>query len=141
MKETLTEVKISVIRKRTVETNEKKTYQSTDRVTVLGLVCEKMAERVMFARQEEEDRRVREEVSSITQDDTSDEEDLEYDEGFQDERHIWEVTHVSEYYYCDLKIWKRLPRRVTVWIYYLNSQTCGMVTGEQRRDGERFVLS
>ncbi len=103
VKETLTEIKMSVIRKRAVE-----------------------------------DRRTR---HSITQNDTSDEEDLEYDEGFQDERHIWEVTHVSEYYYCDLKIWKRLPRRVTVWIYYLNSQSCGMVTGEQRRDGERFVLS
>ena len=34
--------------------------------------------------------------SVITQDDTTDEEDLEDDEGFQDERDIWEVTHVTE---------------------------------------------
>ena len=91
VKETLTEVKISVIRKRTVETNEKKTYQSTDRVTVLGLVCEKMTERVVFARQDEEDRRVRQEVCIITQDD----EDMVDDDGFQDDREIWEVTHCA----------------------------------------------
>ena len=30
------------------------------------------------------------------EDDTSDKEDLEYYEGFQDERDIWEVEHVSE---------------------------------------------
>jgi hypothetical protein len=42
VKETLTEVKMSVMRKRTVETDKKKTYQRADRVTVLGLVCEKM---------------------------------------------------------------------------------------------------
>ena len=87
---------MSVMCKRTAESNEKKTYQSTDRVTVLGLVCEKMSELVVFVRQEEEERRTRQEVSSITQDDTVDEEDLEDDEGFQDERDIWEVAHVSE---------------------------------------------
>ena len=41
VKEALTEVKMSGMRKRTTETNEKKTYQGTDRVTVLGLVCTK----------------------------------------------------------------------------------------------------
>jgi hypothetical protein len=87
---------MSVMCKRTAESNEKKTYQSTDRVTVLGLVCEKMSELVVFVRQEEEERRTRQEVSSITQDDTVDEEDLKDDEGVQDEREIWEVTHVSE---------------------------------------------
>jgi hypothetical protein len=46
---------MSGMRKRVVETDKKKTYQRTDRVTVLGLVCEKMAERVALARQEEED--------------------------------------------------------------------------------------
>ena len=51
--------------KKAVEVNEKKTYQSTDRVTVLGLVCEKMAERVVLPRQEGKDRRAREEVSSL----------------------------------------------------------------------------
>lgn len=56
--------------KRAVETNEKKTWsQSTDRVTVLGLVCEKITEWVVFTRQEEEDRRRRQEVSIITEDD------------------------------------------------------------------------
>ena len=48
----------------------------TDRVTVLGLVCEKMAERVVLSRQEEEDRRVRQEVCSIVQDGSFDEEDM-----------------------------------------------------------------
>jgi hypothetical protein len=46
-------------------------------VLTQGLVCEKNTARVVFPRQEEEDRRVRQEVSSITQDDTVDEEDLE----------------------------------------------------------------
>ena len=50
----------------------------------------------MLSRQEEEDRRGRQTVSSITEDDTVDEEDWEDDEGVQDEREIWEVTHVSE---------------------------------------------
>ena len=56
------------------------------------------SERVVLARQEEEDRRTRQdrEVSIITQDDTVDEEDLKDYEGVQDEREIWEVTHVSE---------------------------------------------
>ena len=39
----------------------------------MGLVCKKMAERVVLA---QEDRRSRQEVSIITQDDTADEEDL-----------------------------------------------------------------
>ena len=50
----------------------------------------------MLSRQEEEDRRGRQTVSSITEDDTVDEEDWEDDEGVQDEKEIWEVTHVSE---------------------------------------------
>jgi len=86
---------MSGIHKRAVETDKKKTYHSTDRVTVLGLVCEKMAERVALARQEEEDRRVRQEVWIIIQDD----EDMVDDDGFQDscdDREIWEVTHVRE---------------------------------------------
>jgi hypothetical protein len=33
------------IRKRGVPVNEKKTYKSTDTVSVLGLVCEKMSEK------------------------------------------------------------------------------------------------
>jgi hypothetical protein len=53
---------MSGMHKRAVETDKEKTYQRTDRVTVLGLVCEKMADRVALARQEGEDRRVRQEV-------------------------------------------------------------------------------
>jgi hypothetical protein len=55
-----------------------------------------MAERVALARQQEEDRRVKEEVSNIAQDESVDEEDMVDAEGFQDEREIWEVTHVRE---------------------------------------------
>ena len=62
VKQALTEVKMSSIRKRETEADKKKTYRGTDRVTVLGLVCEKMAERVVCDRQEEEDRRERQEV-------------------------------------------------------------------------------
>ena len=58
---------------------------------MLGLVCEKMAERVSLARQEEEDRRTRKEVDSIVEDDPGEEDDMD-----EDEREIWEVTHVSE---------------------------------------------
>ena len=81
---------------RAAAANENKTYQNMDRVTVLGLVCEKMAERVGLARQEEEDRRSRKEAASIAQDHPGEEEDMEDDEGAQDEREIWQVTHVSE---------------------------------------------
>ncbi len=73
VKETLTEVKMSGMCKRAAETDKNKTYRDTDRVTVLGLVCEKMTERVVFPRQEEVD-----------------------DDGFPDDREVWEVTHVCE---------------------------------------------
>ncbi len=39
---------------------------------MFGLVCEKMGERVVLTRQEEEDRRVRQEVSNIAQDESVD---------------------------------------------------------------------
>jgi len=45
------------------------------------------------------DRRSRQEVHLITLDDEVDEESLEvsdFDEGVQDEREIWDLTHVSE---------------------------------------------
>jgi hypothetical protein len=63
---------------------------------VLGLVCDTMAERVALVRQQEEDRRSRQEVSNIAQDESVDGEDMVDVEGFQDEREIWEVTHVRE---------------------------------------------
>jgi hypothetical protein len=63
---------------------------------VLGLICEKMAERVALTRQEEEDRRVRQEVSNITQDESVDGEGMVDDDSFTDDRDVWEVTHVRE---------------------------------------------
>jgi hypothetical protein len=53
---------------------------------------------MVLARQEEEDRRTRKEVVSIVlvEDDPGEEEDIEDDEGVQDEREIWQTTHVSE---------------------------------------------
>ena len=44
MKEEMTEVKMSMIRKRSQDDNQKKTYDRKDSVTVLGMVCEKMVE-------------------------------------------------------------------------------------------------
>jgi hypothetical protein len=75
-----TEVKMSLMCKRSSDDNENKTYQRTDRVTVLGLVCEKMTQGVLLVRQEEEDRRERQEVSNITQDHEVEEEDMEDDD-------------------------------------------------------------
>ena len=82
--------------KRAGEADKNKTYRRADRVTVLGLVCEKMAERVALARKEEEDRQVREEVSNITQDESVNGEGMVDDDGFPDDRQLWEVTHVRE---------------------------------------------
>ena len=67
-----------------------------DRVTVLGLVCEKMTERVVCARQEEEDRRVRQEVHNSPQEELGDGEGMVDDDCFPDDREVWEVTHVRE---------------------------------------------
>jgi len=80
---------MSLMCKRSSDDNENKTYQRTDRVTVLGLVCEKMTQGVLLVRQEEEDRRERQEVSNITQDHAVEEEDMEDDEGVEDEREIF----------------------------------------------------
>ena len=71
----------------TTETDKNKTYRRVDRVTVLGLA---------LTRQEEEDRRVRQEVSNITQDESVDGEGMVDDDGFPDDREVWEVTHVRE---------------------------------------------
>jgi hypothetical protein len=80
----------------TVEDDKKKTYRGADRVTVLGLVCEKMTERVVCARQEEEDRRVRQEVRNGPQEELGDGEGMVDDDCFSDDREVWEVTHVRE---------------------------------------------
>ena len=62
VKQQMTEVKMSMILKRSDLSNQNETYQGTERVTVLGLVCEKMVDRVGLARHEEEDRQEREVV-------------------------------------------------------------------------------
>ncbi len=59
-------VKMSGMRKRSGLDNQKKTYECTHRVTVLGLVCEKMANPVALVRQEEQDRRVRRETTTVS---------------------------------------------------------------------------
>ena len=65
VKQQMTEVKMSMIRKRSELPNQNKMYQGTDRVTVLVLVCEKMTDRVTLPRQEEEDRQDREVVVDL----------------------------------------------------------------------------
>ena len=62
----------------------------------MGLVCEKMTERVVCARQEEEDRRVRQEVRNGPQEELGDGEGMVDDDCFSDDREVWEVTHVRE---------------------------------------------
>ena len=100
VKQELAEVKMSMIRKRSQDDNQKKTYERKDSVTVLGMVCGKMADRVVVVRQEEEDRRIREEDSSrvvnLHVDDSTGQEAQEDDEGTADEREICQVTDVTE---------------------------------------------
>jgi hypothetical protein len=96
VKQALTEVKMSGMCQRAAEADEKKTYRDVDRVTVLGLVCEKMTERVVCARQEEEDRRVRQEVFNSPQEESGDGEGMIDDDCFPDDREVWEGTHVCE---------------------------------------------
>jgi hypothetical protein len=59
-------------------------------------VVRKMAERVECARQEEEDRRVRQEVCNSPQEESDDGEGMVDDDCFPDDREVWEVTHVRE---------------------------------------------
>ena len=66
---------------------------------MLGMVCEKMADRVEVARQQEEDRRIREEagtVGNLHDDDSTGQEEQEDHEGTVDEREICQVTDVTE---------------------------------------------
>jgi len=93
VKEALTEVKMSALRKRSERVNEKKTYQRTDRVTVLGLVCEKMAQRVAYVRKEREDMQAAQSLARIHLQ-VAPEDDSGVDEGAEDE--IWEVTDIPE---------------------------------------------
>ena len=86
---------MAAIRKRSENINQIKTYQRTDRVTVLGLVCEKMAKRVATVRMETEVRqaaqslaRMPQAVSEVGANEAVDDEDAE------DE--IWAVTDITE---------------------------------------------
>ena len=95
MKGTLTEVKMCGIRQRSELDKQKKTYQRTDRVTVLGLVCEKMSKRVVVARQQEEDRRTRQDtvtvariLARILEEESGKEQDKEANEDSADERDV-----------------------------------------------------
>ncbi len=92
-------VQMSMIRKRSQDDNQKKTYECKDSVSVLRMVCEKMAERVEVVRQQEEDRRIREETVTVVNlhfDDSTGQEVQEDDEGAADEREICQVTDVTE---------------------------------------------
>ena len=84
---------MSALRKRSERVNEKKTYQRTDRVTVLGLVCEKMAQRVAYVRKEREDMQAAQSLARIHLQ-VAPEDDSGVDEGAEDE--IWEVTDIPE---------------------------------------------
>ena len=82
---------MSMIRKRSQDDNQKKTYDRKDSVTVLDMVCEKMAEGVEVVRKQEEDIRIREEtgtVGSLDDDDFTSQEEQEDHEGDTDERKI-----------------------------------------------------
>ena len=90
---------MSMIRKRSQDDNQKKTYECKDSVTVLGMVSGKIVEWVQVVRQQEEDRRIREEagtVGHLHDDDSTGQEEEEDHEGSVDEREIWEVTDVTE---------------------------------------------
>ncbi len=91
MKQEMTEVKMSMIQKRSQDHNQKKMYQCKDSVTVLVMVCEKIAERVEVVWNQEEDSRIREGTSTVgnlDDDDSTGQEDHEDDEGGPDEREI-----------------------------------------------------
>jgi len=99
VKQEMTEVKMSMIRKRPQDDNQKKTYECKDSVTVLGMVSEKIVACVQVVRQPKEDRRIREDagtVGNLHDDDSTGQEEQEDHEGSVDEREIWEVTDVTE---------------------------------------------
>jgi len=95
VKTALTEVKMATIRKRSEHINQLKTYQRTDRVTILGLVCEKMAKRVATVQMETEVRQVAQSLArmpqAVSQAGANEAVD---DEGAEDE--IWAVTDITE---------------------------------------------
>lgn len=94
VKDALTCVKMSAIRKRSERVNLAKTYKRTDRVTVLGLVCEKMAKRVADVRKEKEDRQAAHSLARMSDAGMVEEEGDAAEEGAEAE--IWSVTDITE---------------------------------------------
>ena len=94
VKDTLTCVKMSAIRKRSERVNLAKTYKRTDRVTALGLVCEKMAKRVADVRKEKEDRQAAHSLARMSDAVMVEEEGVATEEGAEAE--IWSVTDITE---------------------------------------------
>ena len=92
MKGVMTEVKMSRMSKISDLDQKKKTYPRGDRVSVLGLVCDKMVKRVSMTRQEDDHRWMRQEVDNPSRIVESGEEDTEDDEGAGVERDIWSFT-------------------------------------------------
>ncbi len=89
MKEVLTDVNMSVICKRSEFSNQKESYEYTDKVTVLGLVCGKMSERVVVVRQEQKDRQESVRLDTIIQENPGEPQDKDDDEdGFSIQRQV-----------------------------------------------------
>jgi len=86
---------MAAISKRSEYINQIKTYQRTDRVTILGLVCEKMAKRVATVQMETEARQAAQSLArmpqAVSQAGANEAVD---DEGAEDE--IWAVTDITE---------------------------------------------
>ena len=93
VKDALTCIKMSAIRKRSERVNLAKTYRRTDRVTVLGLVCEKMAKRVAAVNKEREDRQAAQSLARMSHV-VALEEGAATEEGAEAE--IWSVTDITE---------------------------------------------
>jgi len=86
---------MAVIRKRSEYINQIKTYQRTDRVTILGLVCEKMAKRVATVQMETEARQAAQSLARVSQAvSQAGANEAVDDEGAEDE--IWTVTDITE---------------------------------------------
>jgi len=86
---------MAAIRKRSEYINQIKTYQRTDRVMILGLVCEKMAKRVGTVQMETEARQAAQSLARVSQAvSQAGANEAVDDEGAEDE--IWAVTDITE---------------------------------------------
>ena len=86
---------MTAIRKRSEYINQIKTYQRTDRVTILGLVCEKLAKRVATVQMETETSQTAQILARVSQTvRQAGANEAVDDEGAEDE--IWAVTDITE---------------------------------------------